>query len=141
MSWGNIIFWLIGAGWVGFWGLAGILCIFSPTLTSEIAGKIKPLKEKANEEKQKAEEKRNRELEAFQKYQRSKVDFFKTIPIGTISDDYILGLSDEDQFFLLQAIQERQDAEQLKQNVQTAAKVVAQIGIVALMIGLGGPRF
>lgn len=137
----NIFFFLIGAGWIGFWGLVAIFCILSPTIDANVAEKIKPLKEKASEKKQEAEEKINQELNNLELYQRNKVNFFKTIPIETISDDYILGLSDEDQFFLLQAIQERQDAEQLKQNVQTAVGVVAKIGIIALMIGLGGTRF
>ncbi len=42
-------------------------------------------------------------------------------------------LSDEDQFFLLLAIKEREDAEQLIRNLQTGVKVVGGIGAVLLL--------
>ena len=46
-------------------------------------------------------------------------------------------LTDEDQLYLLQSMQERKDAEQLSQNLKTAARVVVGVGILGALFGLG----
>lgn len=139
MGLGNGLLWLIGITWTGFWLLVCLVIVLSPTLSTKAAQKIKPIREKANADKLKAQQKRQQQLDNLQRHQRQRVDFFKSIPIQTLSEDYIADLSDEDQLYLLQAIQERQDAEQLSQNLKTAARVVAGLGLLAAMFGLGIP--
>ena len=61
--------------------------------------------------------------------------FFNSVPVQNLSEDYIALLTDEDQLYLLQSMQERKDAEQLSQNLKNAARVVVGIGILGALFG------
>ena len=111
------------------------------TLNKRIAQQIKLIKEQADLDRYQARKERERQLNEFYLAQRQRIDFFKFIPITTTSDDYIAALSDEDQFYLLQAISERNDREKLNKNLQIAVAVVAQLGILAVLFGLSGDRY
>ena len=138
----NIIFALIGAAWAGYWLIYGIVVVFTySTLNKRIAKQVKLIREQADLDKHQAKQERDRQLNNFYLTQRQRIDFFKYIPITIISDDYISALSDEDQFYLLQAICERNDREKLNKNLQIAVAVIAQLGILAVLFGLGGNRF
>ncbi|BAZ85622.1 DnaJ domain protein [Dolichospermum compactum NIES-806] len=80
---------------------------------------------------------RQHELDNLDKHQQQRVSFFKSIAIEKISENYIAALSDEDQFYLLKAIQERNDAEKLGEHLKNAAGVVVGVGILAAIFGLG----
>jgi hypothetical protein len=51
--------------------------------------------------------------------------------VETLTEKYINNLSDEDQFYLLEAIKNRHDAEQITKNLTTAIGVVVGLGILA----------
>jgi hypothetical protein len=57
----------------------------------------------------------------------------------TIAEQYISVLSDEDLFYLLQAIQKRSHSKNLNENLANAAKIAAGIGLLAALFGLGLP--
>lgn len=84
------------------------------------------------------EKDRDSELSQLQLYCRSRIDHFKTVPIESISPDFISGLSEEDQLFLLTAMKEKADAKSLEENLKIAAGVAVGIGILAALFGLGG---
>ncbi len=139
MGLGNSFLWWIGLIWLGFWVLGALWFASVPTLSENAAKKIKPIKEKADAEKFKARQKRQERLDKLKRHQRQRIDFFKALPIQMITEEYIASLTDEDQLFLLQAIQERQDAEQLTQNLKTVARVAVGLGVLAALFGLGIP--
>ena len=139
---GHIIFALIGGAWAGYWLLHGILVMFVySTLNQKIAQQVRVIREQANLAKLNAKKNRDHKLSDFYQAQRQRIDFFKYIPIVTISPDYIAGLSDEDQFYLLQAISERKDRDQFNHKIQKTLAVIAQLGILAILFGLGSDRF
>lgn len=56
-----------------------------------------------------------------------------------LSEEFIRQLSDEDQFFLLMAIKEREDAkqaEQWQQVVETGVQIAVAAGVVLLLSNL-----
>jgi hypothetical protein len=128
---------LFGIAWAGFWLLAFLRVISSPTLSIKTAQKIKSIKEKVNEKKLKAQQKQQKELDEMKQYQQGRVNFFKSIPIFMLSEDYIANLTDEDQLYLLQSLNERNDAAELGQNVQAVAKVAIGVGLLAVLFGVG----
>ncbi|MDB9539830.1 J domain-containing protein [Anabaenopsis arnoldii] len=130
-------FGLIGLLWTGFWLLVCLVGVLSPTINTRAAEQIKTIKNQADADKFDAKNKRENQLNNLNTYQRKRIKFFKSIAIEILSEDYIASLSDEDQFYLLKAIQERKDAENLSETLKTATKVVVGIGIVAAMFGLG----
>jgi DnaJ-domain-containing protein 1 len=134
----NLIFVLIGGAWAGYWLLYGIVVIFIySTLNKKIAQQVKRIRKQAELEKLKAKQQRDQQLSDFRLAQRQRIDFFRYIPIITISHDYISGLSDEDQFYLLQAISERKDRDKLSQNIQKTVSFITQLGLLAILFGLG----
>ena len=97
---------------------------------------FEPAKEKATKDKQNAEKKRQRELNEILSHRRERINFFNSVLVQNLSEDYIALLTDEDQLYLLQSMQERKDAEQLSQNLKNAARVVVGIGILGALFGL-----
>ncbi|MFS8925391.1 J domain-containing protein, partial [Synechococcus sp. B60.1] len=81
---------------------------------------------------------KNAKLSQIQLYCRSRIDYFKSLPLESLSPEFISRLSGEDQLFLLTAIKERADAEKLKEDLKLAAGVAVGIGILAVLFGLGG---
>jgi hypothetical protein len=59
------------------------------------------------------------------------------MPIFMLSEDYIANLTDEDRLYLLQSLNERNDAVELGQNVQAVAKVAIGVGLLAVLFGVG----
>ncbi|MFM6244357.1 MAG: J domain-containing protein [Dolichospermum sp.] len=130
-------FGVIGWLWSGFCLLVCLGAFLNPTINKKTAQQIQEIKNKADADKFNAEKKRQHELDNLEKHQRQRVSFFKSIPIEQLSEDYIAALSDEDQFYLLKAIQERKDAEKLGEHLKNAAGVVVGVGILAAIFGLG----
>ena len=97
---------------------------------------FEPAKEKATKDKQNAEKKSQRELNEILSHRRERINFFNSVLVQNLSEDYIALLTDEDQLYLLQSMQERKDAEQLSQNLKNAARVVVGIGILGALFGL-----
>ncbi|MFM6861544.1 MAG: hypothetical protein ACKPKG_12945, partial [Dolichospermum sp.] len=130
-------FGVIGCLWSGFCLLVCLGAFANPTINRKTAQQIQEIKNKADADKFNAEKKRQHELDNLEKHQRQRVSFFKSIPIEQLSEDYIAALSDEDQFYLLKAIQERKDAEKIGEHLKNAAGVVVGVGILAAIFGLG----
>ncbi|MDP5339109.1 MAG: DnaJ domain-containing protein [Nodularia sp. (in: cyanobacteria)] len=130
-------FGLIGLLWTGFWLFFCLANVLSPTINTRAAEQIKTIKNKADADKFNAKKKRDNQINNLNTHERKCINFFKSIDIEILSEDYIASLSDEQQFYLLKAIQERKDAENLSETLKTAAKVVVGIGILAAMFGLG----
>ncbi|WP_309740574.1 DnaJ domain-containing protein [Chamaesiphon sp. OTE_20_metabat_361] len=128
---------LLGIAWAGFWLLSFLKVISSPTLSIKTAQKIQLIKKKASEKKLKAQQKQQKELDEMKQYQQGRVNFFKSIPIFMLSEDYIANLTDEDQLYLLQSLNERNDAADLGQNVQAVAQVAIGVGLLAVLFGVG----
>lgn len=129
------ILWTFAGLWLTFLGniflkIVGILIVISTTAglfelifkTSTISKKdyekieiikkkIEEVKKQGERDKQSIKEKRDRELELIVLRQRQRIDFFSNILIQDLPEDYVSELSDEDQFYLLQSIQERKDEE------------------------------
>jgi len=114
------------------------MAIFDKGYSNSQVESAKKLQEEATSAIAQMEKDRDSELSQLQLYCRSRIDHFKTVPIESISPDFISGLSEEDQLFLLTAIKERADAESLKENLKIAAGVAVGIGILAALFGLGG---
>jgi hypothetical protein len=130
-------FGVIGWIWSGFCLLVCLGAFLNPTINKKTAQQIQEIQNKADVDKLNSQKKRQREIDSLNRHQKERVNFFKSIAIETISEDYIAALSDDDQFYLLKAIKERKDAEKLSENLKNAAGVVVGIGILAAMFGLG----
>jgi serine/threonine protein kinase len=130
-------FGFIGLIWCGFCLFVCLKIFATPTINKKKAQQIQAIRDKADADRFKAGKNRVKELDNLKKHQKERVSFFKSIPIEMISEEYITTLSDEEQFYLLKAIQERKDAGKLGKHLKTAAKVVAGVGILAAFIGLG----
>jgi DnaJ domain len=122
--------------WSGFWLLVFLKIISSPTLGIKDVQKIQSVKEKANEKKTTAQQKQQKQLDEIKQYQKGRIEFFKSIPIFMLSEEYISNLTDEDQLYLLQSLNDRKDATELGQNVQSVAKVAIGVGLLAVLFGL-----
>ena len=136
MSLGAIL-WLVGIALIGFCGLVILGAVFSPRLTTKSYEEIKPIKEKLDAGKLNAKTKRDRQLNAIKEHRQKRIEFFKSIQTQEFSNDYIASLSDVDQLYLLQAIQERQDGDETDQNLKNVARVAVGVSILAVMFGLG----
>ncbi len=65
--------------------------------------------------------------------------YFKQLPLELLSEEFIRQLSDEDQFFLLMAIKEREnakEAEQWQQVVETGVQIAVAAGAVLFLSNL-----
>lgn len=136
MSLGGIL-WLVGIALIGFCGIAILTTIFSPYLTTESYKEIKPIKEKLDAGKLNSKTKRDKQLNAIKEHRQKRIEFFKSIQTQELSNDYIASLSDVDQLYLLQAMQERQDSDETDQNLKNIARVAVGVSILAVMFGLG----
>jgi len=144
MNLNNGFIWLIGIAFILFFGFCFLGILLLPILSKkdfQRIGKIKerfePIREEVNKDKQNAEQKRQQELSELLSHRRERVNFFNSVPIQNLSEDYIALLTDEDQLYLLQSMQERKDAEKLSQNLKNAAKIAVGIGILGALFGLG----
>lgn len=131
MGLGNTFFWLIGICWSGFWLLGVIASVFTPTLNQKHVEKVREINNKGNADKIQAEKKQQNDLDYIIRHKEERIEFFKCIPVETLTEKYINNLSDEDQFYLLEAIKNRHDAEQITKNLTTAIGVVVGLGILA----------
>lgn len=91
----------------------------------------------ANEKKSNAQQNCQKQLNRIKQHQQQRIEFFKSIPIFMLSEDYIADLIDEDQLDLLQSLNERNDAAELGQNIQAVAKVAIGVGLLAVLFGIG----
>ena len=144
MNLNNGFLWLVGIAFILFFGFYFLAILFLPNLSKKDFQRIKkikerfePKREKVNKDKQNAEQKRQQDLSALLSHRRERVNFFNSVPIQNLSEDYIALLTDEDQLYLLQSMQERKDAEKLNQNLKNAAKIAVGIGILGAFFGLG----
>ena len=137
MASGDTFLILLGIAWSGFLLLVFLTTLSSPTLSIKMAKKIGAIKEKANEKKSNAQQNRQKKLDQIKQHQQQRIEFFKSIPIFMLSEDYIADLTDEDQLYLLQSLHERNDAAELGQNVQAVAKVAIGVGLLAVLFGVG----
>jgi ABC-type multidrug transport system fused ATPase/permease subunit len=129
---------LVGVILILFSFLAGWSAVLDSKYSKDQVERAKKLQGEATSAIAQMEKDRDSELSQLQLYCRSRIDHFKTVPIESISPDFISGLSEEDQLFLLTAIKERADAESLEENLKIAAGVAVGIGILAALFGLGG---
>jgi curved DNA-binding protein CbpA len=136
MASGDVFSFVFGLVFAGFWLVLALKTISSPTLSIKTAQKIKSIKDKASERKLNAQKKQQQQLEELKQHQQKRIDFFKSIPISMISEDYILNLTDEDQLYLLQSLNQRSDAAELGQNVKAVAQVAIGVGLLAVLFGL-----
>lgn len=127
------IFGFLALLWAGlcFLGLLGTLA--TGTISSSKYQVVCELKQETEDAKSRASKQKEEQLQAQASRIRRRVEYFKQLPSAALSNSFIQELSDEDQFFLLLAIKEREDAEQLMRNLQTGAKVVGAIGAVLLL--------
>jgi hypothetical protein len=139
MTVGNSFLW-----WIGLvWGLTMLVMVVStiilPTLNQASEQKLRPIREKAEADKLNATKDRDRQLATIEQHQEERIEFFRSMPSETITEQYISVLSDEDLFYLLQGIQKRTDSENLNENLANAAKIAAGVGLLAALFGLGLP--
>lgn len=134
---------------LGGWGWIGAILVlialvsawsafFESGYSKEQVEKAKSLQERAKSEIELREKEKSSELSQLTLYCRSRIDYFKSLPLESLSPEFISGLSGEDQLFLLTAIKERADAEKLKEDLKLAAGIAVGIGILAVLFGLGG---
>lgn len=134
---------------LGGWGWIGAILVlialvsawsafFESGYSKEQVEKAKSLQERAKSEIELREKEKSSELSQLTLYCRSRIDYFKSLPLESLSPEFISGLSGEDQLFLLTAIKERADAEKLKEDLKLAAEIAVGIGILAVLFGLGG---
>ena len=138
----NIIFALIGGAWAGGWLLYGLVVVFVySTHNKKVAKHVREIREEAQDQKYQAKTAYQQKLKDFQSEQRGKINFFKYLPIETIGDQYISQLSDEDKFYLLQAISERQDRDKFNQNVLIALGIIIHLGVFSGLFDFRNNRF
>ncbi len=113
----------LGFGLIGFATLVLLGIIVVPTYSSKFVKEIEAEKAKRDEQQEK-----------LKKLRLERVEHFKKIPLFSISDSFISGLSDVDRLFLLQALQEREDADKMNENLKNATKVALTVGGVALFV-------
>ena len=104
---------------------------FTPTLNQKHVEKVREINNKGNADKIQAEKKQQNDLDHIIRHKEERIEFFKCIPVETLTEKYINNLSDEDQFYLLEAIKNRHDTEQITKNLTTAIGVVVGLGILA----------
>jgi hypothetical protein len=126
-------FMFLGIGWLIFCGLALWGVLLTDTVNSSTYEVICEIKKATAEAKTRASKHRQQRLQDQEVLIRQRVDYFKLLPITILSDSFVEGLSDRDQFFLLLAIKEREDAEQLVRNLQMGAKIAVGIGLVFMI--------
>lgn len=123
----------LGLLWAGLWVLGLLATLATGTISSSQYQIVCEIKKDTEDAKSRASKQKEEQLQAQASRIRHRVEYFKQLPLATLSDSFIQELSDEDQFFLLLAIKEREDAEQLMRNLETGAKVVGVIGAVLLL--------
>ncbi|WP_414404407.1 J domain-containing protein [Synechococcus sp. H70.2] len=133
---------------LGGWGAIGTILViiafafawsaFSDRYSKAQVETAKSFQERAKSKIALHEKEKSAELTQLQLYYRSRIDYFKSLSLESLSPEFISGLSGEDQLFLLTAIKERADAEKLKEDLKLAAGVAVGIGILAVLFGLGG---
>lgn len=158
-KWGNVIQGgilllfglLVGSigGLLGFLGYFWAFFCFWATLGAMLTKTVSPRKYKiicevkteTEAAKLNASQKKEQELQELSSYIRRRTDYFKTLPLEMLSESFVQQLSDEDQFFLLLAIKEREDAKQWARTVETGVEIAAAAGVVLLLSQLffGGP--
>ncbi|WNC86817.1 J domain-containing protein [Thermosynechococcus sp. QKsg1] len=80
-----------------------------------------------------AAQKKERRLQEQSSYIRRHIDYFKTLPLEMLSESFVQNLSDEDQFFLLLAIKEKEDDKQWARTVAAGVEIAAAAGVVLLL--------
>lgn len=136
MALGNVLSFLLGISLSGCSLIFFLRKLSSPTLSIKNARKINLIEQRATEKKLNARKKRQKQLDDLKKYQQQRIEFFKSIPIFMLSEDYIATLTEEDQLYLLQCLDRRNDTAQLAQNVKTVAQVAIGVGLLAILVGL-----
>ena len=127
------IFMFLGIGWLVLCGTVLLSVLAAETVNSSTYEVISEIKKATTAAKTRADEQRQQRLRQQEAMIRQRVDYFKSLPLATLSESFVEGLSDKDQFFLLLAIKEREDAEQLVRNLQRGAKIAAGIGVVLMI--------
>ncbi|MDG2990591.1 serine/threonine protein kinase [Candidatus Synechococcus calcipolaris G9] len=123
--------------WITFWGLVTLMMISLPTVSEKTYSKIWKIKNDAEEHKKNTKKEFEKKQDQFKQKMRESINHFKRIPANTLTEEYIVTLSDEDQFLLLQAIQEREDRDKFDKNVRVGLKALAATGVlVSLFTGL-----
>ncbi len=122
---------ILGLLWLGFWGLVVVIMAQSPRVTPAQARRLAPIQDEIQQLQTKAKQEFERKQAAFTQQQQEQVAYFMTLPPNAITDSYIQSLSPRQQFYLLRAIQKRQDQDAIKQNLKTGAKILVGVGLLA----------
>ncbi|WJI24183.1 J domain-containing protein [Thermosynechococcus sp. B0] len=158
-KWGNVIqggiLLLVGllvgsvGGLLGFLGYLWAFFCFWGTLGAMLTKTVSPrkykilceIKKETEAAKAAAAQKKERRLQEQSSYIRRHIDYFKTLPLEMLSESFVQNLSDEDQFFLLLAIKEKEDDEQWARTVAAGVEIAAAAGVVLLLsqLFLGEP--
>ncbi len=127
------VWWVVAGIWSGFWGLVIIGTVSTPRITAAQAKRLKPIQDEINQSEQQAKTELEQAQKEFQQHQQEQVAYFISLPRDVITDTYIASLRPIQQFYLLKAIQKRQDSETVKQNLKTGAKILAGVGLLAAL--------
>lgn len=130
-----ILAWL----WVIVLVLAILGVIFSKTLSKYQLAKVKPIKEDEEKEKAKAKQVCEKQRDRFKEKVRNHINHFKVMSPELLTENYISELSDENQFYLLKAMEELKDLANFQKNFKVGIKVALGVGLltaVSLFTGI-----
>ncbi len=121
-------------GLVGF-GIMAIRALMMPVVSQAIFNQAQQVKRELHQATTKAQLQRTEAQNQWQRNLRQQIDFYKTIPIFTLTLDYVERLEPEHQFFLLQALRERMDFVQMEPELREVAQITISMGIMNILFG------
>ncbi|XFA73281.1 J domain-containing protein [Thermosynechococcaceae cyanobacterium Okahandja] len=121
------IFMFPSIGWFILCGILLLSVLGAKTVDSITYEVISEIKKATTVAKTRADEQRQQRLRQQEAPIRQRVDYFKSLPLATLSNSFAQRLSDRDRFFLLLAIKEREDAEHILRNLPMNVKIAAGI--------------
>lgn len=127
------VFSIVAGLWFLFCCLLLLGILTSGIVSTRTYQVISSIKKETEAAKTRIQEQKKQRLQTQESRIRSRVNHFKTLPLSVLSESFIQDLSDHDQFFLLLAIKEREDADKLSRNIQIAIKIAGGIGLVLMM--------
>jgi hypothetical protein len=122
---------------VGLFG-AGFMAIKScliPIVSQRVFNQAQQIKKEMQQALTNAKLKYEKNHSTWQQHLRAQIDFYKTVPIYTLTCDYVTTLDAEHQFFLLQALRERSDFGQLEASLRDVAQITISMGIMNMLFG------
>ncbi len=121
-------------GLVGF-GVMALKSLFMPIVSQIVYNQAQKIKQERYQALAQAQFSYQQAKQKWQQQLRQQIDFYKTVPIHTLTPDYVASLAPEHQFFLLQALRERPDFGQLEQSLRDVAQITIAMGILNILFG------